>query len=44
MVDDTFYAAMKPGALLINIARGGLLHYDATLRARQPPTNPPSTA
>lgn len=33
MVDDEFLAAMKPGAVLINIARGGLINIDALERA-----------
>lgn len=33
MVDDEFLAAMKPGAVLINIARGGLVDIDAVERA-----------
>lgn len=33
MVDDDFLAAMKPDAVLINIARGGLVDLDAIERA-----------
>ncbi|HEV8337394.1 MAG TPA: D-2-hydroxyacid dehydrogenase [Candidatus Polarisedimenticolia bacterium] len=33
MLDDEALAGMKPGALLINIARGGLIREDALVRA-----------
>lgn len=33
MVDDTFLAAMKPGALMVNVARGAVVETDALLRA-----------
>lgn len=33
MVDDAFLEAVKPGAVLINIARGGLVDIDAVERA-----------
>ncbi|KAL6504710.1 hypothetical protein OROHE_023468 [Orobanche hederae] len=32
IVDEVFISSMKKGALLINIARGGLLDYDSVLR------------
>jgi len=32
LVDETFVGAMKPGALLINVARGGLIDETALLR------------
>ncbi len=33
MIDDEFLAAMKPGAALVNIARGGLFDRDAVLKS-----------
>ncbi|CAI5525041.1 unnamed protein product, partial [Closterium sp. Naga37s-1] len=33
MVDTSFLAAMKKSAILINVARGGLLHYPAINQA-----------
>lgn len=33
MADAAFFAAMKPGALLLNLGRGGLIDEDALLRA-----------
>ncbi|MEL6856799.1 MAG: NAD(P)-dependent oxidoreductase [Pseudomonadota bacterium] len=33
MADAAFFAAMKPGALFINVGRGGLVDEDALLRA-----------
>ena len=33
MVDASFLAAVRPGAILVNIARGGLIHDDALIAA-----------
>lgn len=33
MVDRAFFAALKPGAILVNVARGGLIDDDALLAA-----------
>eukprot|EP00854_Cymbomonas_tetramitiformis_P005583 gene5583-6770_t len=33
MVNDEFLSALKPGAWLVNVARGPLMDYDAVLRA-----------
>jgi phosphoglycerate dehydrogenase-like enzyme len=38
MVDGPFLAAMRPGAFLVNVARGGLLDYDAVRAALEADT------
>jgi phosphoglycerate dehydrogenase-like enzyme len=35
LVDETFLGRMKPGALLVNVARGGVVDTDALVRALQ---------